>query len=552
MALLDRTGKEVTFTLLGVGCLLFLYYVGARDFWPTDEDEYGQISREMLRSGNWLIPTANGEAWTIKPVLLNWLIALIAMPFGDVTEFHARFFSSMGALGSFMLTFFLGKRMFATRAGILSALALGTSAVFLQQSRWAQTYMLSTFFSTLAIACFYVGYTCPEKRKPAYLLMYVSVALGVLTMGPVNLAVPGLVCFTFLVFSRDLWHMKEMMLVRGTLLFLAIAAPWYIMMAGQEEYGFDLIVTTNLTRYVNAWTHSQPFYFYVRDIIWSFAPWSFLIPGALVLAFSNRSSEHRQGIRLVLVWFFSLLIFFSISDGKRAQYLLSAYPAMALLVGYLMHRALEGWHETFYRRAIVIPSLILAATWVLIAIAAPILAFKRSEEYLLPVLGVSAVAIVFAILMITAWRKDRPQQLVVMPFAFVLVLVLYSVHFIIPLVDREKTVKPYSEGISKLLADNPGTAWGMYRSYRARFIYYADRFTKNLMDEESLRDFLAQPGPVLVVVRGRDYDALKSGLLAELTVLDRRQIGSRDLVLASRQVDNLVSLSALPDARGPK
>ena len=81
MSLLDRTGREVTLTLLGVGCLLFLYYVGARDFWPTDEDEYGQISREMLRSGNWLIATCNDLPWTIKPVLLNWLIALINLSY---------------------------------------------------------------------------------------------------------------------------------------------------------------------------------------------------------------------------------------------------------------------------------------------------------------------------------------------------------------------------------------------------------------------------------------------------------------------------------------
>ena len=66
MSLLDRSGKEVVIALLLLGLLLFLYYVGARDLWPTDEDEYAQISREMLRSGNWLIPTCNGEPWTIN------------------------------------------------------------------------------------------------------------------------------------------------------------------------------------------------------------------------------------------------------------------------------------------------------------------------------------------------------------------------------------------------------------------------------------------------------------------------------------------------------
>ncbi len=551
MTFLDRQGKAVTIALLSIGLLLFLYYVGARDFWPTDEDEYGQISREMLRSGNWLLATCNGEPWTIKPVLLNWLIALISLPWGDVTEFRARFFSSMGGLGGFMLTYYLGKRIFSTRAGILSALALGTSVVFLQQARWAQTYMLSAFFSTLAIVSFYVAYTDPERRTQAHLVMYTATALGVLTMGPVNLAMPGLVCFTFLVVMRDLGHMKNMMLVRGTLLFLAIAAPWYAYVATQEDYGFDLLITTNVTRYVDTWTHSQPFYFYLRDLLWSFAPWSFFLPSALWLAFSSRSRPHRQGVTLALVWFISLLLFFSIADGKRPQYLLGAYPALALLVGYLLDRALQHWQEPFYRRSVVIPSLLLAVLWLLLAIGMPIVAGKRNEEWVLPALGISLLAAGFAVATLVAWRRDRPQQLVVMPAVFVLAVVLYSVHAIIPLVDQVKTVKPYSEYIRSLLDEAPETRWGMYRTYRARFIYYADHFTTELQTEEELRAFMAQPGPLLVVVRGREYDMLKDTLLADTTLIDRQRIGSRDLALVSRKAAEPLSLPGRPGVPDP-
>lgn len=548
MSMLDRSGKEVTFALLAVGLLLFLYYVGARDLWPTDEDEYAQISREMLRTGNWLIPTCNGEPWTIKPVLLNWLIALIALPFGDVTEFHARFFSSMGALGTFMLTWFLGRRIFPTRTGLLAALALGTSVVFLQQSRWAQTYMLSTFFSTLSIVAFYIAYSEPARRTVALVTLYVSTALGVLTMGPVNLAMPGLVCFTLLVVRRDLGFMKDMMLVRGTLLFLAIAAPWYVMMAGQEDYGFDLFIKTNFTRYVDAWTHSQPFYYYLRDLPWSFAPWSFFLPGALILAFSSRSRAHREGMILALVWFLSLLLFFSTADGKRPQYLLAAYPAMALLVGYLLDRAIEYWQQPFFRRAIVIPSMLLAAVWVLLAIAAPVAAGRENADWVLPALGVSIIALGSAVAAITAWRREQWQLLAVLPAASVLLLVLYGVHAIVPLIDSEKSVRPYSEYIARLLDERPDTAWGMYRTYRARFIYYADHFTEVLQEEDELRDFVQRPGPQLLVVRSREYERFSDSLLAGYTILDHREIGSRNILLLSNEPAGTFRTPALPGA----
>lgn len=551
MSLLDRSGKEVIFALLAVGLLLFLYYVGARDLWPTDEDEYAQISREMLRTGNWLIPTCNGEPWTIKPVLLNWLIAVIAMPFGDVTEFHARFFSAMSALGTFMLTYLLGSRIFSTRAGIIAALALGTSVVFLQQSRWAQTYMLSTFFSTLSIVAFYIAYSEPARRTVALATLYISTALGVLTMGPVNLAMPGLVCFTLLVVRRDLGFMKDMMLVRGTLLFLAIAAPWYVMMAGQEDYGFDLFIKTNFTRYVDAWTHSQPFYYYLRDLPWSFAPWSFFLPGALWLAFSARSRPHREGIVLCLVWFLSLLLFFSTADGKRPQYLLAAYPAMALLVGYLLDRAIEHWQQPFFRRALVIPSLLLAGVWTLLAVAAPVAAGRENGDWLLPALGVSVLALGSAVVTIVAWRRQQGRLLAVLPAVSVLLLVLYGVHAIVPLVDAVKSVRPYSEYIAQLLEERPGTDWGMYRTYRARFIYYADHFTEVLQEEDELRNFLQQPGPHLLVVRKREYERFRDSLLAGHTVLDHREIGSRNILLISNEPPGTFRASAPPGGQGP-
>lgn len=534
-SLLDGTGKAVPLTLLGIGVLLFLYYVGARDFWPTDEDEYAQISREMLRSGNWLLPTANGEAWTIKPPLLNWLIALVSIPFGDVTEFRARVFSSLGAIGCCMLVWFLGKRVFTPRAGIIAALVLGTSVLFIQQGRWAQTYMLSAFFASLAIVCFYWGYMEPARRGFAYMTMYVATGLGVLTMGPVNLAMPGLVGLVFLIAMRDLGHIKDMMLVRGVLIFAAIAAPWYLMMAGQEAYSSDLLVKTNVTRFLNAWTHSQPWYYYLRDLIWSFAPWSLFLPGALILAFSKRSLEHRLGIAMALVWFLSLLAFFSIADGKRPQYLLTAYPAMALLVSYLLDRALLHWPERFYRRALLIPGLLLAATVLLVALAAPIVAGNRNADWVLPALGVSGLATLLAVALVYAWRSSRPQWLVLAPVVFVLVLIPYGVHVVIPMIEPVKSVKPYSEYIRSEIDAVPGTRWGMFRTYRARYIYYADHLTVDLRQDVDLRDFLQQPERALVVVRMRDYERLKGSILADVSIVDRREIGSRNLLLLSNR-----------------
>ncbi len=190
-----KTQAAILMLLFCMGFLLFFYKVGDRDLWAPDEDEYAQMSREMIRYGHWIFPTVNGQPWAIKPVLYNWLIAAVALPGGDVNEFDARIFSALAALGTFLLTFYLGRRMFSTQAGFLAATVLGTSILFLKFARWSQTYMLSTFFAMLALFLFYRGYRSEDKRTVSYLLMYAATGLGVLTMGPVNLAMPGLVIF---------------------------------------------------------------------------------------------------------------------------------------------------------------------------------------------------------------------------------------------------------------------------------------------------------------------------------------------------------------------
>ena len=243
-----KQSRTFILILIVISCLLFIYKVGDRDLWAPDEDEYAQMSREMIRTNNWMFPTVNGEPWTVKPVLYNWLVSAVSLPWGDVNEFRARIFSALSALGTVLTTYYIGRLAFSAPVGFLGALMLATSILFVHHGRWAQTYVMSTFFATLAIFLFFRGYRVPEKRSASYLMMYAAVGLGVLTMGPVNLAIPALVVFFYLVFSKDLVHIKDLKLGWGILIFMAIALPWYIAVSLQGGYAFDLIIWTNLSR----------------------------------------------------------------------------------------------------------------------------------------------------------------------------------------------------------------------------------------------------------------------------------------------------------------
>ena len=527
--------KVIVILLLFVGFFLFFYKVGDRDLWAPDEDEYAQMSREMIRSHNWVYPTVNGEPWAIKPALYNWLTGLISLPFGDVDEFRARFFSALSALGTFLLIYFLGRRMFSTTAGLLAASVLGTSILFLQYGRWAQTNMLSTFFATLAIFCFYRGYTDPAKRTVSYMIMYGAVGLGILTMGPVNLIMPGLVVFIFLVVVKDLRHIKDMKMIWGTLIVLIVAAPWYVIVSLGDGYASELLVKTNFSRFFNAWTHKRPFYYYIPGLTWAFLPWTLLLPGALHLAFSKRSRGQRRAIQFLLVWVISLLIFFSIAQTKRQQYILIIYPALALLVGYLGEMAIRHWSESYYRKAVTIPSVILAVVLAIVALAIPVGVALYLKSWLWMSLGASLIIGAAAVLLGVFARRRQVTQMLFLPALMVLVLTTYSVHTLVPAMESFKSPRPFCEKIKTYLEQ--GGKWAMFRFYRAAYVYYTDSFVKELEDEAALQAFLAQPTLALVAMKEKDYDYLKDALDGKAFLVMKDQIGHRPMVLiANRQL----------------
>ena len=458
---------------------------------------------------------------------------MIALPSGDVNEFHARIFSALGALGTFLLTFYLGKRLFSPRAGLLGALAMGTSVLFIEHGRWAQTYMPSALTTTLAIFSFYRGYTDPTKRVASYLWMYVAVGLGVLIMGPVNLIVPGLVVFFYLVVMKDLKHIPRMLPIWGILITAAIVLPWYVVAWMREDYGSELLMKTNFTRFLNTWTHQKPFWYYLENLTWAFLPWFFFLPGALHLALSKRSKADRPALKFVMVWVIALLLFFSIAQCKRNQYLLGVYPALGLLIGYLGDMAMRAWPDRYFRRLVIVPALLFAAVLAVVTIALPVASAVVDRSFLGLSLGMSAITGTFAVLLVLAWRRDRPGSLLALPAAFMAAFVLYGVHALIPRMETLKSPRPFCEEIAKH-CDN-GADWAMFRFYRAAYVYYTDSYAEVIWGEPELKQFMSRTNLALVVLGEHYQDEIEDPWLKSLPVVSRASVGHRELVLLANR-----------------
>lgn len=502
--------------LTALAILLFFPGLGRRDLWNPDEARYAQVAREMRQTGSYALPHLNGEVYTQKPPLLFWSMAAFGALRGEVDEIAARLPSALAAVGALLLVFRIGERLFGRRAAWLAAAAFATCYKILWQGRFGQIDMLLTALVTLGIWFWVRGYT--EGRPGFYPLFFLCAGAATLAKGPVGLLPPLLSILAFLALTRNGAEAKRLRPVLGLLLWAAVILAWLVPagLAGGREYLEQIIFKQNVTRYANPWHHHQPWHYYLTVIPIEFLPWSFFLPAALVIGWKRFSGKAREGFLFCLCWMVVTVLFFSLSPAKRTVYILTMYPAMALLVGAALDRIAAEWPRD--RRWVQIPLALLTVLALLVLVALPILGARRADE-VAPLGGEpfvwETVALFVPLLLGTAWawwesRSGRLHRAAASLTAGMAALALAASLFLLPRFDVFKSARPLSNILLQKM--KPGESYGIYLGLDPTFLVYTGRFAVALDDERELREFVARPGRVWLIAERDQLEKLRPPL----------------------------------------
>ncbi len=337
--------------------ILFFFNLGATSLWDPDEPRQAIMAREMMDRGDYIRPYLNGVPYLEKPPFYSWMIIIAARAAGTVNEFASRAPSALSALLLVVITFLLGCKLGDERAGFFSGLVLATNYQFLSNARESVMDMTFAFFIGLSI---YFAFVSLEKDKRlAFVLSFIPGAFAILTKGPAGLVIPAGVIFVLLIFKRQ-FKRYIAPLILGCLLASAVAAIWFLL-AG-EAYIREFILHQNVTRYTNAFDHIESPWYYFHKLFFNFMPWSLILPFSLFAAFRRRYT-------LPLVWFIVIFLFFELSQSKRAIYLLSAYPALALITGLYLR---DSWETLVSKQWTNTLLKIFAAQLIILPVAAVI------------------------------------------------------------------------------------------------------------------------------------------------------------------------------------
>ncbi|MGP1385738.1 MAG: ArnT family glycosyltransferase [Thainema sp.] len=231
----------------------------------------------------------------------------------------------------------------------IGAMIMALTPEIIGWARMGVSDMLLTGCIGSSLFCFFIAYAQPEhpKRQTAwYMAFYVLLGLAVLAKGPVGVVLPGLVVLAFLAIVGRLRQvlLGEMHLLWGSLIFFAIAVPWYILViqANGQTYIDSFFGYHNFQRFTSVVNgHDAPIYFYVLVVLLGFAPWSIYLPVAIARLRFWRWQQWQQQPRqaqlslFALVWFAVIFGFFTVATTKLPSYVLPLMPAAAVLVGLL-------------------------------------------------------------------------------------------------------------------------------------------------------------------------------------------------------------------------
>jgi hypothetical protein len=302
-------------------------------FLDPDEGLYADIARAMLASGDWAVPAFNGLPYLEKPPLYFWLSALTLRLDGG-GEWALRIWSSLGALGTVLLAWRIGRRLHGPAAGVMAGLILTTTAGYALYVRKASTDFVFVFCLTLALYGFLQDAVRQDRRRMRFLLFYAATALALLSKGLIGVAFPLLIAGVTLLWTRRL-ALADLNLGRGALVFAAIALPWHALVAWRRPgFFWFYIVDNQILRFLDRRGFVEDdvpvtvLAFLVLSFVWFF-PWS-----VFVLARPARDAGPAAAWRpMVPIWAIVVIAFFAASGSKLEYYALPAFPALAVMAG---------------------------------------------------------------------------------------------------------------------------------------------------------------------------------------------------------------------------
>ena len=520
--------RRVLAALLVAAVLPYFVNLGASSIWDANEAYYVETPREMIERGDYVNPSFNYEPRFNKPVLSYWVVASLYQLFG-VSVGVQRLPIALAGVVMIAAAFYIARAASPhPLAPALAALGLAAGPRLFMFSRRILVDMAVTSLMTLTLLCFVLAEQYPHRRRLFLTLMYISVGLGVLTKGPVAAVIPAAAFLAYLAAQRELPRLRTMMIPTGTLIALAIAAPWYVALYAQHGWTYitEFFIGENVGRFTDTvGVQARGPLFYLPVVFTDGLPWSLCLPAAVAawMRERHRGDPHHRIRTLLLVWIAAIVGIFSLSQTKQDLYIFPIVAAVAALGGDWVARMIDrgpaadaqagrGWlTATLLLLAVVLVGL---GGFVLSVFGAGQTVYVVDGARIIGGLGVAGGAAIALL----AWQRRRAAAVVATLAVFVAFNWILALRAL-PSFEQYKPVVPLSEAIARRASADDIVAH--FDVALPSMVYYLRRHIDVQFDQEAFVRQMQSDRRVFAVLPANRYADLRDAFGIPTCVIAR-------------------------------
>ncbi len=432
-------------------------------------------AREMLESGDWIMPTYNGEPRLQKTPLSYWLVAGLAKITGQIDEFTTRMPSAVFGILSVAAVIYFVNQWLSFRIAILSAAVWATSLGYIRYSHNARPEMVLTFFIMLCFLTFYSAVSAnTRKRQIIYMLVFwTSFGLANLAKGPAPLPLVLVPLFFYVAVFRWWKQIPKLLPIIGMVIFLAIVLPWPLAIASRLYWNLAVWKLEFVDRFFGTYASGgKPLYYYLPKMFQFMLPWAAFVPFALAAPFYRVWSKKQPVMQFLWMWFVVGLAFLTISSGKRQHYIIPMMPAMAVLTAILfedMAFCRKAYTNKFSGNFLFCHLVVLTIGFA----ALPIIISQVKSEYLAEAILSSPAGLIGILIVAVLFRARKASVACGALFVTIAVLVMIGyTGFVNPSNYNQPSRKFTQAVVQKVPVSDKLIA---YKSASSRFIHYFGR-----------------------------------------------------------------------------
>lgn len=535
---MDQRWRVAFLAPLVVAAALYLPGIGQRILYIGDEARYALLARNMVETGDWLVPRIGAEVHIEKSPLFIWAIAALSLTGRTVTELTAVLPSALSGIAGVGATLVLGHRLFGARAALLSAFALATTWGYFWHARMALADMMVTFFAIGAAAAFATVVATGRSRRLPMAVCWACLGLGLSAKGPV--ALMPLIPFGAYLVSEHGWRgLGKLRPAMGVAIVALVSAPWVLGFAlhSGESYVESVVLADYVGPRLRLWDSWSEVFFVLGPIGVGFLPWTPFLPSAVRNGWWRaQDAEVRRAFRFLVFWVATYVVVITALPHKRERYLLATYPILALMVGWLW----DCWAARAF------PDALRRHAWVWGAVAAAMAAVVlfpprlRTEVIALlpPTLSgkllVVGLLLTTAVLAVAAAHRGRALATFTAICGPMALLIAYESQVYVAEYNRLFDIK----GVAQRLVARADAAdqFVTYRYQNLSLEFYTGRTVTRALTPDHLQTLVSNGRSVYVIADDRGWGTVTQATGRRWHIVDEAQIAGRKLVVGTTAV----------------